>query len=71
MLGEVACLGVAAGHCTLKELSAPRSLSGGQAGARKENSFAPAVFPQFPPLTKLVKEKLFKGPGSIFSEQSK
>lgn len=27
----------------------------------------PAVLLQFPPLTKLVKEKLFKGPRSIFS----
>lgn len=61
----------AAGYCTPKELSAPRSLSGGQAGARKKNSFPSAVSLQFPPLTKLVKEKLFKGPRSIFTQPSK
>lgn len=69
VLGDVAGLGVLLATAHQRSCQHGRSLSGGH-WSREAKPVSPAVSLQSPPPPKLVKEKLFKGPRSIFTEQS-
>ena len=70
MLGDVAGLGVLLAAAHQRSCQHGRSLSGGH-WSQEAKPVSPTVSLLSPPPPKLAMEKLFKGPRSIFTEQSK